>query len=313
MMMEAKKMSLKARILSALPFSRSELETLIATAPFRYKEYLIPKREIGKYREISQPTPEVKLIQRWLIKEEFSSFRVHSAATAYKEDVGLISNIFPHINNKFLLKIDFKNFFPSITATAFSEAIRGGQFSDEDIKILCNFLFKLDRKSRSLRLAIGAPSSPTISNILLYPLDEAIHTQCAELGISYTRYADDLSFSTNQPKILTEFDKNLPELINKSTNLNLRINNEKTVHASKKSGRKITGLVITSDNHVSIGREKKRKLRTEIHRFESGKLDQEQINSLKGYLSFLNSVEPDHIDRLKVSYGNDVMTQLLTN
>ena len=306
-------MSLKTRILSALPFSRSELEALIATAPFRYKEYRIPKKETGKFREISQPTPEIKLIQRWLIKEEFAHFRIHNAATAYKEGVGLISNIYPHINNRFLLKIDFQNFFPSITATAFSEAISGNHFNDEDIKILCNFLFKIDRKNRSLHLAIGAPSSPTISNILLYPLDEALHNRCTELGISYTRYADDLSFSTNKAGILAQFEKNLPEFIKNSINLNLRINNDKTVHASKKNGRRITGLTITSDSQVSIGRNRKRRLRTEIHRFEIGELNQEQIGNLKGYLSFLISVEPDHIDRLKASYGNDVMMQLLTN
>lgn len=306
-------MQLKQRLLDALPFSKSELNLLVETAPFRYKEYQIPKREKGKFRNIAQPTPEIKLLQTWLIENIFSHFRVHSVAKAYKKKTGLVDNVEPHKNNRFLLKIDFENFFPSITAERFKKFLGNENFSEQDIVLLCNVFFKHDRATRSLRLAIGAPSSPTLSNILLYPLDEAIDSKCREMGITYTRYADDLSFSTNEPNQLEKLERLLPILINEASPVDLVINAEKTVHTSKKHGRRITGLVITSKNEISIGRERKRLLRSQIYRFLNGMLAPEEKDSVRGYLAFLNSVEPAQITRLKKYYGENIIDNLMSS
>ncbi|EHP41252.1 RNA-directed DNA polymerase [Cupriavidus basilensis OR16] len=305
-------MSLKDRLLRALPFSRQELELLISTAPFRYKEYKIPKRKEGAFRLIAQPTPEVKLVQRWLVKNELSTLPIHSAAKAYKADTGLIENVIPHKNHRFLLKLDFENFFPSITASDFHQFMEDNGFSNTDIPTLINLLFKRDHATKSLRLAIGAPSSPTISNILLYPLDRALDNHCSDLAVSYTRYADDLSFSTNLPGILKDIEQSVPALIKASCSLNLRINKNKTTHTSKKRGRRVTGLVITSENEISVGRFRKRLLRAQIHHFGAGKLPPEETEALRGYLSFLNSVEPDQIDRLRIFYGKELMSRLMS-
>jgi RNA-directed DNA polymerase len=304
-------MLLKQRLLTALPFSETELNLLIETAPFRYKEYQIAKREEGQFRKISQPTPEIKLLQTWLIDNEFQKFPIHAAAKAYKRHTGLIDNVLPHKNNRFLLKIDFENFFPSITSEKFKQFMIGGLYDEQEINLLCKVFFKNDRATRSLRLAIGAPSSPALSNILLYPLDEAINTKCIEMGITYTRYADDISFSTNQPNRLNDLVPLIPGLINEASPVDLIINTKKTVHASKKNGRRITGLILTSDNQVSIGRDRKRLLRVQIHRFSIGALAANEKESLRGYLAFLNSVEPDHIKRLKSSYGEELITEIV--
>lgn len=304
-------MSLKNRLLSALPFSRLELDLLISSAPYRYKTYSIPKREIGKFREISQPTPEIKLIQRWITKNELAKFPIHACATAYRENIGLLENVIPHKNHRFLLKLDFENFFPSITSKKFQLFMENGEFSNEDIFVMSNILFKRNSKENSLCLAIGAPSSPTVSNILMFNVDEEIHKICRSMGITYTRYADDLSFSTNTPNLLTQLTPQISDLAKRVNSLELKLNQNKTVHASKKNGRRITGLTITSKNSISIGRDRKKILRSQVHRFILEILSPDEIDQLKGYLSFLKSVEPEQIDRLRNSYGDDVILKIL--
>ncbi|MDB5776328.1 MAG: RNA-directed polymerase [Herbaspirillum sp.] len=304
-------MALKERLLAALPFSQDELILLTGTAPFRYKEYTIPKRQPGRYRKIAQPTPELKLLQRWLIANELQELPVHPAATAYKVSVGLLDNVKPHAKNRFLLKIDFENFFPSMTSRNFQRFMVARGTPANDVAMMTNLFFKYDRASGILRLAIGAPSSPTLSNMLMYALDVQISKRCDALGIIYTRYADDLSFSTSVMGLLPAFERELYTIIADYPVLELKINPEKTVHASKKRGRRITGLVISAENSISIGRNRKRLLRSQIDHFQKGRLDADAIESLKGYLAFLNSVEPDQIVRLTSHYGKVLMARLL--
>lgn len=303
-------MSLRNRLEKSLPFSRKEIDLLVLSAPLRYKTYHIPKKTPGKFREVSQPTPEVKLLQRWLITNVFADFAVHDAATAYRGGVGLLQNIVPHKHHRYLLKLDFENFFPSISSGHFFEFMDGKGYDHDDLIVMSRIFFKNDRKTSSLRLAIGAPSSPTLSNILLYDLDVAITNFCTGLNVTYTRYADDLSFSTNANQVLSEVERRIPQIIKDSCIVDLILNKEKTVHASKKNGRRITGLVITSDNKVSIGLDQKKLLRAQIDYYRKGMLTQDAIDSLRGYIAFLDSVEPQHLERLVKRYGIEVMRQL---
>ncbi|HBP30921.1 MAG: retron St85 family RNA-directed DNA polymerase [Advenella sp.] len=305
-------MSLKTDLLQALPFTEHELTMLIATAPRRYKEYTIEKRRRPERRNIAQPTPEIKTLQRWLSKNVLSKFPIHASATAYRKDVGLSANVSPHLGNRFLLKIDFKNFFPSIESddlVAYLE--KKAELTNDDCYILTQILFKKNVEKGKLTLAVGAPSSPQVSNILLFQFDEAVSNYCLAHNIAYTRYADDLSFSTSTPVILRDCLSVVRKIIQDLPYPKLVINEEKTVETSKKRGRRITGLTITNDDTISIGRLQKRKLRVLIHRFKTGNLDACEQESLRGYLAFLNSVEPKHVERLKISFGVDTLALLL--
>ena len=303
-------MSLRDQMLRTLPFSSGELDMLIWSAPQRYKTYTIAKRQSGKYRLVSQPTPEVKLLQRWLVQNLFKSFPIHDAARAYRDGVGLKDNVLPHSKNRFLLKLDFSDFFPSIKAGHFVEFMRSHEHAPADIDVARLVCFK--RENGDLRLAIGAPSSPILSNIMMYKLDCEIASAAQQLNVAYTRYADDLSFSCNEPKILNQIERQLPNLIRENSIVPLRINVEKTIHASKKNGRSITGINITPDGTLSVGLQRKRLLRAQIHHYVKGSLPAEEIESVRGYLAFLKSVEPAHIDRLINKYGAATIYQLIT-
>jgi RNA-directed DNA polymerase len=285
---------------------------LIWSAPLRYKVYYIAKRQPGRFRQIAQPTPEVKLLQRWLIENYFNKFPVHKSAKAYRIGVGLSDNVKPHADNRFLLKIDFKNFFPSIKDEHFVSFMREHGETPEDIDVVRNICFRRERGEGSLQLAIGAPSSPLLSNILLHSFDSQIDLFAKANAVTYTRYADDLSFSCNHHGILSKMLLEIPGMIKNNCLVPLEINEEKTVHASKKNGRRVTGLNITPDGKISVGQERKRLLRAQIHRYKNGNLPQDEIEGIRGYLAFLNSVEPEHLTRLVRKYGRDTMSELFS-
>lgn len=305
-------MALRDSILADLPFTSNELARLVETAPLRYKEYSIPKKAPGEFRPIAQPSPEVKLLQRWLMNEVLKDFKVHDAATAYRKGHGLADNVRPHLRNRFMLKLDFQNFFPSIISTDLTRYLLAcGWRNADDLRLLGNVLFKFNRKKKRFELAIGAPSSPMVSNFLLFSLDTAIDEYCKVREIAYTRYADDVTFSTNHPDILRDCKAFIVDTLANTDSPLLRLNDAKVVETSKKHGRRVTGLTITSDGHISVGRDKKRELRVLIHRHAQKLLSAEEVEALRGYLAFLKSVEPEHLDRLRRSFGEDVLRPLL--
>ena len=110
--------------------------------------------------------------------------------------------------------------------------------------------------------------------------------------------------------VLVPLSNEVSDLLSQTCIVPLRINEEKTTHCSVKNGRFITGLVITSDGRISIGRERKRLLRSEVHRYITGQLPKEEHDALRGYLAFLNSVEPEHLERLIASYGAEKLRDL---
>lgn len=307
-------MDILTRMMAELPFGSGELLSLIASAPRRYKVYQIPKRTPGKFRTIAHPSRELKFVQRWLIRRVLTGLPVHPAATAYRTGTSILDNAQRHVAQQYLLKMDIKDFFPSIKPRDFLKHCEQylPNLSQSDQRALTQILFRRNKETDLLELAIGAPSSPLISNSVFYPLDEEIAAYCNEHAIAYTRYADDLTFSTNHPHILTKIPTFVAEVLAKATYPNLTVNLEKTVHSSKKHHRQVTGLVLTSDQKVSIGREKKRILKALIHRYTLGQLSIEDISNLRGQLSFVHSVEPTFLTTLENKYGVAKMSALIS-
>ena len=100
-------------IASRLALPTSFLLKVARTASHRYKEYTIPKKT-GGMRTIHHPARELKLIQGWLLQHVLNKLPVHAAATAYSEGSNIKRNAERHVANNFMLRVDFKDFFPSI-------------------------------------------------------------------------------------------------------------------------------------------------------------------------------------------------------
>ncbi len=300
---------------AALLLSQEELSRLIRSAPYRYKTYQIPKRKAGEFRTIAQPAKEVKVLQYWVMKHVLNQFSIHPAATGYRNGLNIADNARRHLNSRFLLKLDFKNFFPSIKSVDFRLYIAKHapqQFTNVEVEALSRIIFWNPQRTNDMCLSIGAPSSPLISNILLRDFDDSVANFCSGLEVSYTRYADDLSFSANVSEKLRQVEEMVNRISEGLESPKLTLNREKTVRVSKKRSRRVTGLVLTNDASVSLGRDHKRRIRASVHHFLTGRLTGEQCTQLRGMLAYVKSVEPGFLSRLRKRYGADVIRKILT-
>jgi len=284
---------------------------IVWSAPSRYKLYAIPKRNGGQ-RLISQPARELKALQRIITSELLSKLPVHNSATAYRSGKSIKDNAAAHAANGPIKKYDFRDFFPSIVAQDWrAYCQRNHIFSDpRDIWISTNLLFHRRLSSTKLNLAIGAPSSPCLSNVLMYDFDTRLSELVAQEQVTYTRYADDLTFSARRTGFLTRVDRMLRQAIRQTTNPTLTLNDSKTVAATTKYKRFVTGLILTNDHKVSLGHERKRNIRASLHHYVTGRLDTVEQSRLAGMIAFASDIEPDFIARLQVKYGTTAFQQL---
>jgi RNA-directed DNA polymerase len=303
-----------ASLISAeLGLDPTAISKIARSAAYRYKDYAIPKRSGGAPRKISQPTPQLKVLQIWIIRRIFRLLPVHAAATAYMNHCSVARNAAMHSRNNFLLKIDFQDFFPSIRDADIVRLLQ--QNADRVspfIQDADDLSFVRSTVCRGNSLPIGAPSSPIISNVVMYDFDLEWSNWCQENEITYSRYADDLCFSTKRAKILNIVLARLRKDLEERRSPKLRINDKKTVFTSRKRKRLVTGIVITSKSELSLGRKNKRRIRGMIHRFLLNALDEQARSYLTGYLAFANSVEPLFVQSLKRKYGPETIDRLRT-
>lgn len=301
-----------SRLREVSPLSVRELSRLITTAPHRYKNHYIEKRHGRGKRLISQPTAELKYFQKWLVENELAWLRVHEAATAYRRGRSILDHAAPHAKQRYLLKADFKNFFPSLNEHSLRHCLeRDCSYEAGEIALLCNLLLRSESIFEPLQLSIGAPSSPFVSNYLMWEFDLEMQRYCTEVGVVYSRYADDLAFSTDTPRQLDEVLGFVKAKIAELPYLQLTLNPDKTVNVSKKRRRLLVGLTLANDGKVSVGREEKRRLRAAMHAFSQGRLAANEISRLAGVLSFVWSIDPKFVERLCQRHGLTHISNLL--
>ena len=287
-----------------------DVETIINQAPVSYKRYTIPKRTGGQ-RLIAQPAREVKKLQR-LLALRLSALPVHEAATAYVRGRSIRDNAERHVSNGPIMKFDFQDFFPSIRDRDWQAyCLRMRVFSEaEDVYLSSKLFFTRVPGSTLLRLAIGAPSSPWLSNVLMYEFDELISNQVAKDKVVYSRYADDITFSAPRTGFLNQVERTLRRTVANIQSPKLTINENKTILSTRKYRRVVTGLVLANDGRVTIGRDRKRNLRAALHKAFLGKLDAEDAGRLAGLIAYIKGVEPAYFDELTLRYGADLIEKL---
>ncbi len=310
--------SLIDQMATALKRPADRVEALVLAAPERYRTYTIPKKEPGKQRLIAEPPRDIKTLQRWFVERHLSRLPVHRAATAYRPGSSIVKNAAAHQANPFLLTMDFQDFFPSLRPRDLRRAIARSRrlaFSRAEMKLVDRLLFWQPNGLAGLtglRLSSGAPSSPAVSNAVMHELDTAITALCRKRRIRYTRYADDLTFSgKSEPALLAVFAE-IGRLIRRTSVPKLTVHADKTVFSSKSTRREVTGLTLTPDGKLSIGRARKALIREQVDLFRRGRLAGADSRKLGGLIAFAQSVEPDFVNRLTRKHGAALMDRIRT-
>lgn len=232
-----------------------------------YTKFSIPKKRNGK-RDITAPNEDLKLLQKRLnyflqyIYYVLKSDCVHGfVKTPIREErsCGIVSNASVHVGKKFLLNIDLKDFFDTISTKRVKDVLfnQVNLFTNETIvngiTLLVTYMGKLPT---------GAPTSPVIANLVCMSLDSELSNYCDGVGITYTRYADDLSFSSDS-YFRDEQVNQIRSIIAKHE---FTINEKKFRLLSSKSKQTVTGLVV--NEKLNVDRTYIRQIRAVLHHIQ---------------------------------------------
>lgn len=308
-------MDLKSQISADLQLPVGFVEDAIENSRKLVRVFSIQKRD-GTQRKIYHPSKKLKTIQYWLINSIFNEMPVHEAAMAYREGISILDNAQAHRINRFFLKMDLKDFFPSITFSDLLPHIQKWHKSNAPSWLLDREAEDLIRKACFYlddQLMIGYPSSPVISNVVMNDFDQAVVGLISSGGfgtVVYTRYADDLIFSTCKAGATKALITEVEKLVAKNLSPRIQVNHQKTMLGSSKGGSaSVTGLKICANGHITLHRKQKDHIRLLLSLYKKGTLDPEEKESLIGHISFCKYYVPDFYTKLADKYF-DVIANL---
>lgn len=278
---------------------------IIAQYKGKYKKFYIPKKN-GGTRTIYHPAQQLKMLQYAIDINVIQKLPVSTIAKAYIKNLKspLRSIALEHTKYKYTVRIDFKDFFPSLHPKDIYPPINNiYHVEDYEFDIISKILFR--NTPHGLILPIGAPSSPNVSNAIMYDFDNIFMSTCINIDKqgSVSRYADDLYFSTNIQGACLKFYEQILDYCKKIETPHLEINTEKLLFLSRGNRRIVCGLTIASQGSVSIGRDRKIKIKKMLYNMSRGFLKSEEIQSLRGTMAFIKDVEPEYYNKLIIKYG----------
>lgn len=298
---------------NTLALTVGELMSISRTAPRRYFVWEIDKRSGTGKRTVCHPARELKSIQYYFLQEVLADLPIHPAATAYVSESSITKNAKKHATSRVIMKLDFADFFNSLKCANWRKFAKNqfSDWSDLEMQFSCNILFWGGGGNSPKCLAIGAPTSPLLSNALMYEVDVKLAEYAEQFGLNYSRYADDITFSSKE---WLDYDKVLDVVqgtLASATYTSVRLNERKTILVSNNSARRVTGLMITPDNKISLGRSRKRLISSMVHHASCKTLAVDDWPKLAGLLSFAADAEPDFVERLKVKYTKEVLDSII--
>lgn len=294
--------------------SQETIMRILRTAPRRYKVYQIPKRNGKGTRTIAHPARELKTLQRIVLREILDKIGPSPIAMAYIADRGILKNAIAHQNARWILKLDFRDFFHSIVPSDWDRAVR--RFPElnkwKPDRLFFHHLFFWGKGENVPRcLSIGAPTSPSLSNIVCYKLDQWLEGEANKRGLVVTRYADDITVSGPNLPALRKFEMALSGLLERNRGISLKLNPDKRGVYGPGDRRMITGLILTPEGQISIGRERKREIHSLVHSCKVGIADGDTWMRAKGMLSFARMVEAEFFETLARKYGQEVIGEIV--
>ena len=282
----------------------NRLEEILNNVSGHYQEFWMRKRS-GGYRMISAPDKDLQAIQSTIYSRILSSVTiVHPAAVGFRCGRSVVDNAAPHLGKRYVLKMDIHDFFGSIRSPRVRQTFKKIGYPENVSKVL-GALCCLHR-----HLPQGAPTSPALSNIVGYEMDRKLAALAAEYGLTYTRYADDLTFSGDVfPK-----EQIIPQVKRIIRDEKFEPNHKKTHFMNQSSRKIITGVSVASGVKLTIPKSKKREIRKNVyfiltkglaeHQRRIGSHDPAYLKRLIGMLCYWRAIEPDN------TYASDSIAAL---
>ncbi|MBX9626105.1 MAG: reverse transcriptase family protein [Gemmataceae bacterium] len=310
-----------ADVASALGLSIQQLRWLAfhteAATRTHYVKFEVPKRS-GGMRVLSAPHKTLKAAQRWILANVVSRFPVPVAAHGFVAGRGIVSNAGPHVGKAVVLNMDLENFFPSIPFPRVRAAFERHGYSGSVATVFALLCTECPRTTATYAgvkyevatgprgLPQGAPTSPALSNQVARKLDARLLGLAAKLGLAYTRYADDLTFSGGP-----EFQEKVGYLMARVRHLaadeGFTVNEKKSRVMRRSIAQSVTGVVV--NDKPSICRDELRRLRAVLHRAKAEGLDAQNRDGrenfrawLEGMIAYVSMVRPDVGAKLKAEF-----------
>lgn len=244
----------------------------------RYQSFEIPKKTGGK-RTITAPNVGLKAIQKVLNFILQQVYEPHSAANGFVPSRSIVDNARVHIGQNYVYNIDLKDFFPSIEQPRIFVRLQKKPFNLPKpiagiIANLCCHNMEVERldengniiKMMKNVLPQGAPTSPTLTNIICERLDKQLSNLANNYNLKYSRYADDLTFSSmhNVYQNNSEFIVSLHKIIAEQHFL---INEKKTRLQNRNRRQEVTGLIVS--DRINVFKKYIKGLRLWLHIWET--------------------------------------------
>jgi retron-type reverse transcriptase len=275
-----------------------------------YRRWKIPKRD-GKMRLISAPKPDLKNAQRWIATHIVEHLPVHGAAHGFIPGRSTKTNARAHAGARLVAKIDLSDFYPTVTLLRVKGIFRKAGYGEQVATLLALLCTESPREEATIdgktyyvavaprSLPQGAPTSPSITNVLCRRLDARVAGLAKQLGFSYTRYADDLTFSYRTPKKRATIP--LGKLLHRVRTIleeeGFELHPKKTRVMRSGRRQKVTGLVVNEAPNrppARVPRKTVRMLRAAITNRERNRPSgDETLTALKGLAAYVHMTDPD--------------------
>jgi retron-type reverse transcriptase len=296
-----------------LGISRGTLGWLTAVTaaeePEHYVAFAIPKRS-GDYRVLYAPKPTLKRVQRAVYETILRKVALPDAAHGFVPQRSILTNAGPHAGQYVVVNVDLQDFFPSVTyrrVRGVFQALGYGEDVAIPLALLCTV--KPAAKLREYmghvhhrQLPQGAPTSPALANLACRRLDARLAGLARKFGATYTRYADDLTFSGDEAfsDAVGPFVRLLGQIIRNEG----FVVNARKVHIARKGRRQyVTGLVV--NDAPGVPRRYRRELRAILHNARRTGLDAQNLlnhpsfaQHLRGRIAFVRTTHPQLANQL---------------
>ncbi len=266
-----------------------------------YVTFAIPKRSGGK-RLIMAPKRRLKLIQRKLLELLVEKLPVSEHAHAFRRGRSIRTGAEPHVGKRILLKLDLKDFFPSVTLARVRGLLIAYGYSFPVATTLSVLMTEAERQPVQVEGQVfhvpvgqrhcvqGAPTSPGICNAMLLRLDHRLAGLARKHSLAFTRYADDLSLSGDLNREAAHKIRVIVQRIVEEEGF--KVNTDKTRVMGQGARQTVTGVVV--NQVLGLSRQQRRQLRAMAHQIGcSGEAhDSKLARRFEGKVAFLAMLNP---------------------